>query len=79
MTDTAPETTPTTEPAAGPVPVVRGRFSLYETPAGGYRLVWRADGSDTDEHADVPPMLVKMARRGGTSPLAALRALTGGM
>lgn len=60
-----------------PAPFMRGRFSIYATVQGGYHLVWRAEGEAEDQHADVPPMIVKLARKGGMNPMDALRALSG--
>ena len=71
MSDTDIDTT------ADPTPLMRGRFSLYETVQGGYHLTWRAEGEDVDQHAEVPPMVVKLARKGGMNPMDALRALSG--
>ena len=48
-----------------PQPILRGRFSIFETPAGGYHLTWRAEdaeGPDADQHIPIPPHMVKLAR-----------------
>lgn len=50
----------------GPVIIMEGRFRLYETPQGGYKLVYRPDGEEEDRpHIDVPAMMVKAAKAMG--------------
>ena len=71
MTDT------TTTPAT---PFLKGVFSLYETPSGGYHLAYRPDGADEDQHIDVPGWIISMARQaegGGLNPMAMLKGLRG--
>lgn len=52
---------------AGPVPSMRGVFSLYDTPGGGYHIAFRAQGADEDGHFEVPAMLVVLAREAQAS------------
>src|SRR5208283_227243 len=54
------------ETPQGPAILMEGRFRLYETPQGGYKLVYRPDGEDQDRpHIDVPAMMVKAAKAMG--------------
>lgn len=70
----------TTEPDApapsGPVPASAGSYALYHTPQGGIHLVYRPFGSEEDQHLDVPPFVIAMARKaaggGDLGPLGAL-------
>lgn len=49
-----------------PEAMMRGVFSLYETPEGGYKLVYRVNGEDKDRpHIDLPPGMVRMAKMMG--------------
>lgn len=51
---------------AGPVVLMSGRFRLYETPRGGYKLVYRVDGEREDRaHIDVPAAMVRAAKAMG--------------
>lgn len=52
-----------------PVPLLKGKFAVYETPAGGVHLVVRSDEDTEDRHVEVPPYLVKLAK-GGKSPFS---------
>jgi hypothetical protein len=45
-----------------PEPALRGTFALYETPAGGMHLAWRADGEEEAHHVEVPAFAVTMAK-----------------
>lgn len=47
-----------------PSPFMEGRFSLFHTDEGGIHLCYRADGTDTDEHVPLPPILVQLAQNG---------------
>lgn len=46
-------------------PIVTGRFTVYETPSGGYHIVYRGDNETENDthHLDIPPALVTMARK----------------
>jgi hypothetical protein len=46
-----------------PTPLVKGRFSVYETPDGGFVLAYRLDGADEDSHYRIPAFIVKAARK----------------
>lgn len=67
MTVTLPAVPDRGPESVAPVPFLKGAFSLYTTPDGGYHLACRLDGEDEDRHFPVPAMLVKMAemRTGG--------------
>jgi len=58
-----------TEPSAGPVALLRGKFALYETPGGGLHLTLHAEGEEEPRHIEVPKAIVKMLA-GGKNPLA---------
>ena len=46
--------------------LMSGRFRLYETPKGGYKLVYRVDGEAVDRaHIDVPAAMVRAAKAMG--------------
>lgn len=58
--------TPASAPAHSAAVLMEGRFRLYETPHGGYKLVYRVDGDTEDRpHIDVPAMMVKAAKAMG--------------
>lgn len=61
---------------APPVPASAGSYALYHTPQGGVHLVYRPFGSEEDQHLDVPPFVIAMARKaaggGDLGPLGAL-------
>lgn len=52
---------PPAEPA-GPEPLLRGRFSLYEKD-GTMALFYRLDGQDQDVRLDIPPWAVAAAQQ----------------
>lgn len=58
--------------------LVKGIFSIYETPQGGVHIALRLDGEDEDRHMDFPRAMVKMASMagGGIDPLAKLRGMS---
>jgi len=58
-----------------PDPLINGRFSLYETPEGGYHIAWTADGDTTTNHLEVPAFLVRMAKAGAEGKLNPVTAL----
>lgn len=61
----------------GPVPFLAGSFALYLTPEGGIHVSYRPTGADADEHLELPPVMVAMARKfsegGGLSPMDLLK------
>lgn len=74
------ESTESTETAAGPQPYMKGIFSLYHTPDGGIHIAYRAEGTEQDEHMQVPGVFMRIIREAaetGTmpNPLTLLRML----
>lgn len=66
------------EPARAPEVLLAGRFRLYETPNGGYKLVYRVDGEDDDRpHIDVPAAMVKAAKIMGSNGPGAMGKIFG--
>lgn len=59
-------------------PIMRGRFSLYQTPDGGFHIAFRLEGEDEDRHQEIPGTLVKLARMGGRNPFDMLKGVAGG-
>lgn len=59
---------------AAPKAILRGTFSIYETPDGGYHVAYRPDDCDEDKHLQIPGMYVKLmkARMGKKFNLAGL-------
>lgn len=61
-------------------PVLKGRFTLYETPDGGYHVAYLPDDSTETRHLEIPGALVNLAKMGAEgklSPLAMARAFMG--
>lgn len=62
-------------------PVMKGRFTLYETPDGGYHIAYLPDGEGEEtRHMEVPGAIVNLARMGAEgklSPFAMAKALMG--
>ena len=54
---TALDITPTSRPEV----LYSGTFAVYNTPDGGYHLVYRLKDETEDRHMPVPGRLVKMA------------------
>lgn len=47
-----------------PVPFMHGKFSLYETPEGGYHVAYKEDGDNTEtKHIEIPAFMVNMAKK----------------
>jgi hypothetical protein len=63
-----------------PTPFLRGRFSLYNTPDGGYHIAYQADGEDDTKHVQIPGAVLKMAERlsGAKNPFAMIGKMMGG-
>lgn len=58
------------EAISGPEVLMEGRFRLYETPRGGYKLVYRLDSEEKDRpHIDIPAAMVKAAKAMGANGL----------
>ena len=69
MTDTAPAT-----------PILKGVYSIYETPGGGYHVAYRVDGTEEDQHIEVPGWIVALAHQkseGSLTPMALFKGLRG--
>lgn len=67
------------ERQAAPAVLMEGRFRLYETPNGGYKLVYRVDNEDNDRpHIDVPAAMVKAAKVMGNNGPGGLAKMFGG-
>lgn len=45
----------------GPVPFLKGRFALYETPDHGLVLSYRPEGAEADKQLVVPAFILQMA------------------
>lgn len=61
-------------------PTSQGTYALYTLPDGGLHLAYRAQGTDADEHIDVPAFVIKMARNmaeGKGTPFGPLGKLMG--
>jgi hypothetical protein len=57
---------------------MNGRFTLYETPDGGYHIAYVADGQDDTRHLEIPAFLVRMAKAGAEgrlNPAAAFKEM----
>jgi hypothetical protein len=49
-----------------PEPFMKGKFSLYETPDGGYHIAYKEDGEDTEtKHIEIPGYIAQMAKKMG--------------
>jgi hypothetical protein len=69
----------TVEVIAEPQAFIRGRFSIYETPDGGFHIAAIFDGEDETRHTEIPGAMLKMAGMlGGGNPLSMLRSMFGG-
>jgi hypothetical protein len=64
-----------------PAHLFSGRFSLFETPGGGYHLAYTPDGDEEARHIEIPAAAVhamKMAAEGGMTPMKLFSMLRGG-
>lgn len=43
-------------------PLIKGRFSIFEAPDGGYHLTYLPDGTEEEQHVTIPGMYVRLAR-----------------
>ncbi len=50
-----------------PVPVMRGRFAVYDTPDGGYHLTYQLEGEEEPQHMEFPGMFVNLAKKRGAA------------
>lgn len=62
-----------------PEPLIKGRFSLFETPEGGYHIAYIPDGMPETMHLEIPGMIVRMAKAGAEGKLSPLRMMQGMM
>lgn len=63
-----------------PVPFMKGRFNVYETPDGGFHIAYQKDGQEEIEHINLPGPLIRAAQMmsdGKLSPIAAMKMITG--
>ena len=54
-------------------PLLKGRFTVYETSEGGYHIAYINDGQDDTKHLEVPAWAVNIARdasEGKLSPMS---------
>ena len=67
-------------PPSEPQPVLRGKFSVYETPDGGYHIAYITDGQEDTNHLQIPGSALRMAAKlsGSKNPLAAFSAMMKG-
>lgn len=59
---------------------MKGRFTLYETPDGGFHVAYLPDDTEETRHLAIPGGIVKLARMGAEgklSPVAMARAFMG--
>lgn len=58
------------ETSPGPELIVEGKFAIYQTPNGGYHLVYRPSTSEEDHHFEVPAAASAIFQQvmGGASP-----------
>jgi hypothetical protein len=61
-----------------PEPLIKGRFTLYETTDGGYHLAYMPDGEAESKHLEVPAWVVKMSKmaaEGKRNPLSIMMGM----
>lgn len=64
-----------------PDPLLKGRFTLYETSDGGFHIAYLVDGKPEPCHVEIPAMVVrvaKMSAEGKLNPIKAMREIMGG-
>jgi hypothetical protein len=64
-----------------PTPLMNGKFSLYDTPDGGYVIAYQPEGDQETRRIEVPAIVVRMAKmasEGKLSPVAAMKGLISG-
>lgn len=70
----------TAELQSVPVPFMKGRFNVYETPDGGFHIAYQKDGTEEIEHINLPGPLIRAAQmmsEGKLSPMAAIKMFMG--
>jgi hypothetical protein len=63
-----------------PVPVIKGRFNVYETPDKGFHIAYIRDGEDEIQHIELPGVMINAARmmsEGKLNPLQLFRMISG--
>ena len=65
--------------AAAPEPFMKGTFSVYNTPDGGYHIAYKLEGEDETNHAEIPGAALKMASAlsGTKNPFAMVGKMMG--
>lgn len=61
-----------------PEPMIKGRFTVYETPDGGYHIAYVADGQEETRHMEIPAMIIRLAKAGAdgkVNPLQMMREM----
>lgn len=60
--------------------LMNGKFSLYETPEGGFHIAYNPEGESETKHLEIPAMVVRMAKmsaEGKLNPLGAIKMMMG--
>lgn len=62
-----------------PTPFMKGTFSVYNTPDGGYHIAYKLEGEDETQHAEIPGAALKMAATlsGTKNPFALIGKMMG--
>jgi hypothetical protein len=55
--------------------LMHGRFSLYETPEGGYHIAYALDNTADTRHLEIPAMVVRMAKAGAEGKLSPMKMM----
>jgi len=64
-----------------PIPIIKGRFNVYETPDGGLHIAYVRDGEEEIQHITLPGMVInaaKMMEAGKLNPMQALKMFSKG-
>jgi hypothetical protein len=58
---------------------MKGTFSVYNTPDGGYHIAYRLEGESETNHAEIPGAALKLAASlsGSKNPFAMLTKMVG--
>lgn len=56
--------------APAPIPSMKGRFNLYNTPDGGYHIAYQEDGKEEIQHIDIPGFVINAAQMFGESGMS---------
>lgn len=60
-----------------PKEMMSGRFTMYETPQGGFHFSYVKDGEEEMRHLDIPPVVAKVMK-GEMNPMTAIRKMMSG-